>query len=318
MRMRFTKNEPGIRPTLLHYFACMLAIALVCCSLLGIYSYTTSAYASTGFLPANGKTMGQQAAFDDTETETPSPTTTGTPSPTVTTTSTPNPSPSATSAITPSPTSTNLATPTATIQHSNAVTNAQMPSPGATPASSATNTSVTTQGTGTNQTTNSSPATTNNMGDQSSQGTQLPRTSLPFPVLKIGLGSLALLGLLFISGWIIVRRRLSTISPSKFPPSGAAPWSRTRISDPTSSLHAQPTTADLSAPNLPVSSLIDDATQASTSSASHANQPVGTGYFPVSSNSLYLAARIRQRRNERRDTGSLPAFQKPGEPPKFF
>jgi hypothetical protein len=60
--------------------------------------------------------------------------------------------------------------------------------------------------------------------------------------------------------------------------------------------------------------LMDDATQASTSSASHANQPVGTGYSLVSSNSLYLAARIRQRRNDRRATGSLPAFQMPGEP----
>jgi hypothetical protein len=111
-----------------------------------------------------------------------------------------------------------------------------------------------------------------------------------------------------------VRRRLSTMSSSKFPPSGAAPWSRTRISDPTTSLHSQLTTADHSVPNLPVSFLIDDATSASNSPASHVNQPVGTGYSLVSSNSSYLATRIRQRRNELRATGSLPAFQKPGEP----
>jgi hypothetical protein len=47
----------------------------------------------------------------------------------------------------------------------------------------------------------------------------------------IGLGSVALLGLLFISGWMIVRRRLLPMSSPKLPPSGAAPWSRTLISD---------------------------------------------------------------------------------------
>jgi hypothetical protein len=171
-----------------------------------------------------------------------------------------------------------------------------------------------TQGTGANQTPVSSPATTNNMGDQSNQGTQIPGNHFPFSVLKIGLGSVALLGLLLVSGWIIVRKCLPSMSSSKFPPSGAAPWSRTRTSDPTTSLHAQLTVTDLSVQNLPVSSLIDDATQASTSSASHANQPVGTGYSLVSSNSLYLSAGIRQRRNEMRAIGSLPAFQKPGEP----
>src|SRR5215831_7414017 len=103
--MRFANNEPEIRPTLLHYIACMLAIALVCCSLLCVYSFTTSAYASTGFMQANGKTMSGQVPLDDTETGTPPPTITNTPPPT--TTNTPPP----TTTSTPSPSVTTTSTP---------------------------------------------------------------------------------------------------------------------------------------------------------------------------------------------------------------
>ena len=52
----------------------------------------------------------------------------------------------------------------------------------------------------------------------------------------IGLGSVALLGLLFMPGWMIVRRRLLSMSSPKLSPSGAVPWSRTRISDQVSAM----------------------------------------------------------------------------------
>jgi hypothetical protein len=351
-RMRTTKNEPGIQPTLLHYLTGLLALAFVCCSLLCIYWYTTSAHASSGSPQANGKTMSGQVAFDETETEYPSPT--------VTTTTTTNLSPNATRATTPSPTSTRSATPAATVQPSPAATGTQTPSPGATPASSATSISIITQGTGANQTPVSSPATTNDLGAQSSQRAHHPGNTFPFSALMIGLGSVALLGLLFIPGWMIVRRRLLSMSSPKLSPSGTVPWSRTRISDqvsafnlqdnltynalsagvttatpglytssavsrpgslftpgsnPPASLHALPTMADISVPNLPAFSSRDYATSAATSPASHTNPPADIGHSFLSSDSSFLAARIRQRRNELRTTKSLSAFQKqtPGE-----
>jgi hypothetical protein len=245
------KNESRIQPTPLHYIACMLAAALVCCSLLCIYWCTTPAYASTRFQQANRKTMSGHVAFDVTETETPPPTTTNTPSPTVTMTSTPNPSTTATHAITPSPTNTRSATPTSTVQYSRAVTNPQTPSPGATPMSSATSISKTTQGTDAHPTPVSPHSATNNLGDHSRQRAQLRGNTFLFSALTIGLGSLALLGLLFIAGLLVVRRHLPLLSSAKLPPSGAAPWSRTRDIDPTTSLHAQQTTTALPISNLP-------------------------------------------------------------------
>jgi hypothetical protein len=369
-RIRTTKNEPGIQPTPLHYLTGLLALAFICCSLLGIYWYTTSAHASSGSPQANGKTMSGQVAFAETETEYPSPTVTTTttpnPSPNATRTTTPNPSPNATrtttsnllpdatSATTPSPTSTGSATPAATVQPSPTATGTQTPSP------SATSISIITQGTGANQTPVSSPATTNDLGAQSSQGAHHPGNTFPFSALMIGLGSLALLGLLFIPGWMIVRGRLLSMSSPKLSPSRAASWSRTRISDqvsafnlqdnltynalsagvttatpglytssavsrpgslftpgsnPPASLQALPTMADISVPNPPAFSSRDDATSAATSPASHTNPPADIGHSFLSSDSSYLAARIRQRRNELRATESLSAFQKqtPGE-----
>ncbi len=145
--MRTTQDEPGIRPTLLQYMIGTFALALVCCSLLCIYFYTTPAHADPGYQQANSKTMTGQVAFDETETDTPSPTVTNTPSPTVTTTSTPTPLPSATRTTTPSPTPTRSATPTETIQPSPTATSMQTPSPGATPTSGTLSISTTTQGT---------------------------------------------------------------------------------------------------------------------------------------------------------------------------
>jgi hypothetical protein len=73
--------------------------------------------------------------------------------------------------------------------------------------------------------------------------------------------------------------------------------------------------AAISVPNLPVFSSKDEATQTATSPASHLNPPAGISYPVASSDSSYLAARIRQRRNELRATAGRPAFQKrtPGE-----
>jgi hypothetical protein len=230
--MRTTQDEPGIRPALLQYMIGMFALALVCCSLLCIYFYTTPAHADPGYQQANGKTMIGQVAFDETETEIPSPTVTNTPSPTVTTTSTPTPLPSATRTTTPSPTPTRSATPKATIQPSPTATSMQTPSPGATPTSGALSISTTTQGTSANQPQRavSSPAPTNNQADPSQNATH-PGNTFPFSSLMLGLGSVALLGLLCIPGWVILRRRLLPVLSPKLPPSGAAPWSRTRISD---------------------------------------------------------------------------------------
>jgi len=78
---------------------------------------------------------------------------------------------------------------------------------------------------------------------------------------------------------------------------------------------ALPTMADISVPNSPAFSARDYATSAATSPASHTNPPADIGRSFLSSDSSYLAARIRQRRTELRATESLSAFQKqtPGE-----
>jgi hypothetical protein len=312
--MRTTKDKPGIRPTPLHYLTSTLALALVCCSLLCIYLYTTPTHASTGSQQANGQTMSGQLPFDETETETPPPTATSTPSPTVTTTpsptattpATPTPSPSVTRTTTPSPTPQRSATPTATVRPSPATTGMQTPSPGATPTSKATSITITALGAGANQTPVTSPAPMNNQSDQVSQGAHHTGNTFPFPALMIGLGSLALLGLLLIPGWMIARRCLLPAPLPKLPPSGAAPWSRTRISDPPDSLHALPTMADVPVTNLPAFSSRDHAAPAAAGPVSNTNPSAGSGQ-PFDSS--YLAARIRQRRNELRATANLPAFQ---------
>ncbi len=312
--MRTTKDKPGIRPTPLHYLTSTLALTLVCCSLLCIYLYTTPTHASTGSQQANGQTMSGQLPFDETETDTPPPTVTSTPSPTATSTpsptaastATPIPSPSGIRTTTPSPAPTRSATPTATVQPSPAATGVQTPSPGATPTSSATSIAITTQGTGANQTPVASPAPTNNQRAQASQGARHPGNTFPFSALMIGLGSVALLGLLLILGWVIARRCLLPASLPKLPPSGAAPWSRTRISNPPVSLHALPPMAAVPVPNQPAFSARDHAAPTAAGPASRTNPSAGSGQ-PLDSS--YLAARIRQRRNELRATASLPAFQ---------
>lgn len=250
--------------------------------------------------------MSGQLPFDETETETPPPTVTSTPSPTATTTATPIPSPSVTRTTMPSPTPTRSATPTATVQPSPAVTGVHTPSPGATPTSKATSIAITAQGTGANQTPVASPAPTNNQRAQASQGARYPGNTFPFSALIIGLGSLALLGLLLIPGWMIARRCLLPAPLPKLPPSGAGSWSRTRISDPPDSLHALPTMAAVPVTNLPAFSSRDHAAPAAAGPVSNTNPSVGTGQ-PFDSSDL--AARIRQRRNELRATASLPAFE---------
>lgn len=299
--MRTTKKGPAIRPTSLHYMAGIFALALACCSLLCIYWYTTSAHASSGFQQAKGMAISGLVKFDDTETETPSSTTTITPSPTTSTTSTPTPSPSATRTTTPSPTSTKAATPTATGRPTPTATGLQTPSPGARPTSSATSISITTQGTGVNQTPVASPAPTNTRGDQASQGTPHPGNTLPLSSLTLSLGSVILLGLLCILGWVSLRRRLLPLSSPRLPPSGAAPWSRTRASEQVSPFTSQDTQ--------PAPSSKDHATTTAASRTSHTSPPVNRGQ---SFDSPYLAARIRQRRAELRAAASLSAFQRRG------
>src|SRR5712692_2310660 len=86
-RMRTTKDEQckpvPKRPTPLQAISGILALSLVCFSVLCFYFHKTPAYASSGYHQINGTTTGQ-VPFDDTETDTPSQTVTTTPSSTVT------------------------------------------------------------------------------------------------------------------------------------------------------------------------------------------------------------------------------------------
>jgi hypothetical protein len=225
-RMRTTKDEQckpvPKRPTPLQYFAGILALALACFSLLYCYFYNTPAHASFS------QTITGQVPFDDTETDTPSQTVTNTPSSTVTKTSTPIPSPSVTRTSTPLPTSTSTATSTA--RTSTTATGKQTPLP--------VQTSLSNAGpvTGGNETPN---ATTNNQGNQSNQGGIQSGNTFPFLSLIVFLGSIVLLGLLGIAWWMILRGRGLSRRSRKLSRSGAASWSRTRITDQHNSIVAQ-------------------------------------------------------------------------------
>ena len=260
-RMRTTKDEQckpvPKRPTPLQTISGILALSLVCFSVLCFYFHKTPAYASSGYI--NGKTTTGQVPFDDTETVTPSQTVTTTPSSTVTMTSTPIPSPSATRTSTPLPTSTRTAT--STTRPSTAATN------NAATDNAATNNTVTDkqtqkpvqmslsnagQGSGGNQTSIATTAPTNNQGKQSNQSGNPSGHTFPFSSLGIFLGGVVLLGLLVKAWWMILRGRGLPRRSRKWSHSGAAAWSRTRISDLHDAIVAQ-RTFDLATAAYPLS-----------------------------------------------------------------
>lgn len=244
-RMRTPKDEQckpvPKRPTPLQAISGILALSLVCFSVLCFYFHKTPAYASSGYI--NGTTTTGQVLFDDTETVTPSQTVTTTPSSTVTTTSTPIPSPSATRTSTPLPTSTWTATSTtrtsttrpSTAATNNTVTNKQTQKPVQMSLSNAG------QGSGGNQASIATTAPTNNQGKQSNQSRNQSGHTFPFLSLGIFLGGVVLLGLLVKAWWMILRGRGLPRRSRKWSPSGAAAWSRTRISDRHDAIVAQRT-----------------------------------------------------------------------------
>jgi hypothetical protein len=49
--------------------------------------------------------------------------------------------------------------------------------------------------------------------------------------IVVGLSGIAIVGFLFIPGWIFLRKHLLPMPAKTLPPSGAAPWKRTRTDD---------------------------------------------------------------------------------------
>jgi len=49
--------------------------------------------------------------------------------------------------------------------------------------------------------------------------------------IVVGLSGIAIVGFLFIPGWIFLRKHLLPMPTKTLPPSGAAPWKRTRTDD---------------------------------------------------------------------------------------
>ena len=263
-RMRTTKDEQckpvPKRPTPLQAISGILALSLVCFSVLCFYFHKTPAFASSGYI--NGTTTIGQVPFNETETDTPSQTVTTTPSSTVTTTptstvtktSTPIPSPSATRTSTPLPTSTRTATSTSQASTAatnntatnNAATNKQTQKPVQMSLSNAG------QGSGGNQASIATTAPTNNQGKQSNQSGNQSGHTFPFSSLGIFLGGVVLLGLLVKAWWMILRGRGLPRRSRKWLPSGAAAWSRTRISDRHDAIVAQ-RTFDLATAAYPLS-----------------------------------------------------------------
>jgi hypothetical protein len=97
------------------------------------------------------------------------------------------------------------------------------------------------QGSGGNQTSIATTAPTNNQGKQSNQSRNQSGHTFPFSSLGIFLGGVVLLGLLVKAWWMILRGRGLPRRSRKWSPSGAAAWSRTRISDRHDAIVAQRT-----------------------------------------------------------------------------
>ena len=240
-------ERPRIRKFNVQYMAGASASALVCFCLLCIIFLTIPAHASVG----SGYAAQTPLDVTPTDTSTPSPTVTSTPSPTVTST----PSPTVTS--TPSPTVTNTPSPTVTntvYPYPTVPTTTPAPSPSATlnvfpspttavtvgakisptvaasPGASPTSGAIpaATQGAGTGRGPVNAPTPAHNAGDSSNTGAN-PLANV-LPLILIGLGVIALLGLLFLPVRILLRRRLVPLPSPNLPPSGAAPWSRAPVS----------------------------------------------------------------------------------------
>jgi hypothetical protein len=300
-RMRITKDEQckpvPKRPTPLQAISGILALSLVCFSVLCFYFHKTPAYASSGYHQINGTTTTGQVPFDDTETVTPSQTVTTTPSSTVTTTSTPIPSPSATRTSTPLPTSTWTETsntrPT-TAATDNAATNNTVTNNAATDKQTQKPVQMSLsndgQGSGGNQASIATTAPTNNQGKQSNQSGNQSGHTFPFLSLGIFLGGVVLLGLLVKAWWMILRGRGLPSRSRKWSPSGAAAWSRTRITDRHNAIVAQ-RTFDLATAVYPLSN----------------NDSYGGIDQTVDLSSLVAGERLS--RNAPHTTDSLPAFQ---------
>jgi hypothetical protein len=290
-KMRTTNHEQckpiPKRPTQLQFISGILALSLACFSLLCFFFYKAPAHASSGYVQTNQKTMTGQIAFDDTETDTPSQTVTTSPSSTVTKTSTPIPSPSETRPSTRSPTSTR--TSTSTNRPSSAATGKQIQSPVQMSLSNAG------QGSGGNQPPIVITAPTNYQGNQSNKSGNHSSHSIPISSLIIFLGSIILLGSLSKAGWMILRGRGLSRRSRKLSPSGAAAWSRVRISDQHNSIVTQ-RAFDLATAAYPLSN----------------NDSYG-GIDQTDLSSLVAGERLSQ--NAPHTTDSLPALQgqSPGE-----
>ena len=222
------RSDSGAANITSKLIAAVLSLLLLLFSLAGPLGVITRAYAGTSNLveteaaPRSGVSYTHHAPAhvpqDPPTTPTPTPTT---PTPTPTT-PTPTPKPTKTPRPTPTRTPTNTPTPTPTTAPS--VT----PTPGATstPGSTATPIPATT---GPDQTPTSTPSTvpvTNNNGG-TPPGAQTGG-GLPFPFISIIASALLVLGIVFVIGFIFLRRSLSPIPHIKLRPSGAPSWSRLR------------------------------------------------------------------------------------------
>ena len=237
------------RPTLLQYGIGILSFLLLGVSCYSVITIATPAHANVSLQQISGKVIAKRPPADagasadagarraapkgravrqaddrrgdgaadahghasstTTPTNTPSPTVTNTPSPTSTSTRTPHSSPTTTPP-----------SPTAFV--------GQTTTPGPTPASSATATAVIRPGTGQNQTPGTTPAPSNNENRQSGPPAD---NGFPYMYIVVGLSGIAIVGFLFIPGWFFLRKHLLPMPAKRLPPSGAAPWKRTRTDD---------------------------------------------------------------------------------------
>jgi hypothetical protein len=208
-------NHAGI--SLVHIIAGLLALLVLSISFSSFVAGVKASYAQT--------TITILAA--DTSTPTP----TDTPTPTPTSTSTPTPTPT-----TPPPTPTAMPTATATPKP----TVAPRPSPTATPivavspsatasvSPTATSTVVLGGGGG-----GSTPGTVPTQGPTTPSGNGGGQAGGGFPLSTVLLAVFTLFGLVLSIGvgWLLFRRMLMPTTETKLKPSGARPWSRTRVAN---------------------------------------------------------------------------------------
>src|SRR5579883_1090335 len=210
-----------VRVTPVHVVGLVLVLGLLIISFMTSLTGISYVHASSPLAPMDSPTS--------TDTSTPSPTSTDTSTPSPTSTDTSTPSPTSTKAPTKTP------TPKPTTPPGASPTTGATATASASPTATATTTAVLPTLTPDATATSAPPTTIGSTSGTSTTGRTSGGGDIMHVVLIVS-GISLLLILSLGTGWFFFRRMLLPQADAKLPPSGARPWSRTRVPNPNSSV----------------------------------------------------------------------------------